>query len=246
VRHPARVISLQRTPERLTRFRAVNRHVRADLLQAVDGATVDRVALESSGIIAPNLPYTDGALGNTLSHLAFWDQVIAAQRPMTVFEDDAVVNGQFMETAPTVLAGLPSDWHICLWGFNFDDHLAFGPLPGIATCIASFDQEALRANLDKFRHLKLRPMAYRLLRAFGIVSYALSPAGAKLLRERCLPVPAVAFQLPGLPHATRNTGFDVTLNALGYPHVNAYVCFPPLVVTPNDWSVSTVQTAQPR
>jgi len=45
------------------------------------------------------------------------------------------------------------------------------------------------------------------------------------------------IQSPGI----HNIGIDATLNSL-YRDLNAYVCFPPLVVSPNDRANSTIQT----
>jgi hypothetical protein len=43
----------------------------------------------------------------------------------------------------------------------------------------------------------------------------------------------------------RNIGIDATLNGI-YRDLQAFVCFPPLVVSPNDHSKSTVQGVPPR
>ncbi len=44
---------------------------------------------------------------------------------------------------------------------------------------------------------------------------------------------------PGLNRCVTNFGIDVMMNAL-YPSINAYVAFPPLAVSRNEKSASTV------
>jgi hypothetical protein len=47
---------------------------------------------------------------------------------------------------------------------------------------------------------------------------------------------------PLLNRTLPNRGIDNMMNEL-YPKINAYVCFPPLVITKNDHALSTVQTS---
>lgn len=234
-----RVISLDRTPKRLEWFRTINGVLPASLLHAVDGTAVDRADLERRGIIEHSIPFTDGAIGCMLSHLMLWELAENTNQTIVVFEDDALIHSRFTAHAETMLAGLPRDWHICLFGYNFDAYLLFDMLPGVSPCLAAFDQEAVRRSLSTFRMAEINPVPYRLIRAFGTISYAISPAGAKVMRKLCLPIPnrPVAFH----DRTLANNGIDITMNGV-YQQVNAFVSFPPLVVTANEHGISTVQT----
>ena len=63
-----KVISLERTPERLTSFRGLNCHLDFSVFAAIEGAIVDSADLEK--YIEPGFYYRPGALGNALSHQA--------------------------------------------------------------------------------------------------------------------------------------------------------------------------------
>jgi len=236
------LVNLDRSTDRLATFQAMNGHVMPHVTRfpAIDGKTVTRTAFVEQGIIAPDLGYTDGALGNALSHLALWDMAIRANRSLTICEDDAIFNHAFCAASESILQELSPDWHLITWGWNFDSILWFDMIPGVSRCIGSFEQESLRKGIDAFQSAKLCPRTYRLLQAFGTICYSVSSTGARLLRQNCLPLRNTTVHVPGLQAAVVNNGMDVALNGV-YSHMNCFVCVPPLVVTRNDHSRSTVQ-----
>lgn len=236
------LVNLDRSTDRLATFQAVNSHVmpHVTLFSAVDGKNVERAALVDCGVIASDLGYNDGALGNALSHLALWDVAIREDRALTICEDDAIFNHAFCAASGAILQELPPDWHLVKWGWNFDSILWFDMIPGVSRCIASFDQESLRKRIDAFQSANLRPRAYRLLQSFGTICYSVSSNGARLLRQNLLPLRNTTVHVVGLRAAVVNYGMDVALNDV-YSHMNCFVSVPPLVVTRNDHSRSTVQ-----
>lgn len=236
------LVNLDRSTDRLATFRAVNSHVMPHITRfpAIDGKTVTRAAFVEQGIIAPDLGYTDGALGNALSHLTLWNMAIREDRSLTICEDDAIFNHSFYAASEAILQELPADWHLIRWGWNFDSILWFDMIPGVSRCNASFDQESLRKGIDAFQSAKLRPRAYRLLQAFGTICYSVSSVGARLLRQNCLPLRNTTVHVAGLRAPVLNYCIDVALNDV-YSHMNCFVSVPPLVVTRNDHSLSTVQ-----
>jgi len=62
------------------------------------------------------------------------------------------------------------------------------------------------------------------------------------LRSQVIPFPEGLRAKPHMPYF-RTVGIDVTLNAV-YRDLNAFMCFPPLVVTRNDHSQSTISGAR--
>ena len=80
-----------------------------------------------------------------------------------------------------------------------------------------------------------------LMNAFGIVSYSVSPAGARRLLAACFPLRNEAIPIPGLQRQLLNISLDVTMNK-HYRALKAFVCFPPLVWTENDHGTSDVVT----
>ncbi len=235
------VVNLDRSTDRLATFQAVNSHVMPHVTRfsAIDGKNVDRAALVERGIIAADLGYTDGALGNALSHFALWDLAIREDRPTTICEDDAVFNHSFCIASEVVLRKLPLDWHLILWGWNFDSILWFDMIPGVSGCVSSFDQASLRKAIDTYHSAKLSPHAYRLFQSFGSVCYSISPVGARLLKQNCIPLRNTTVYIRGLRASIVNDGLDTALNGV-YADMNSFVSVPPLAVTPNDHSISTV------
>jgi GR25 family glycosyltransferase involved in LPS biosynthesis len=242
------LINLDRSPERLAEFKQLNTHlVDCTRFSAVDGQTLDVTALQGAGLVNPDITatYSIGALGCAMSHIALWKRGLASGDLLTVAEDDAVFHHQFQRHAVDVMGKLPADWDIVLWGWNFDLFASIEMLPGVSPCLAQFEQIKSVAGLRQFQAEVLRPHPLRLRWAFGTVCYSMSPNGLRRIVEKCLPLRSLVIPFPeGLrakPHMPyfRTVGIDVTLNSV-YRDLNAFMCYPPLVVTRNDLSQSTI------
>ena len=228
-----------------------NRHL-TDVARfpAVDGSGLDIGALAQQGLVAPDIldSYSVGAVGLALSHATLWQAATSQGQTVTVAEDDTVFHFRFEALAEEVLKSLPPDWDMIFWGWNFDATMMFDVLPGVSPCVAQFDQNKMRSHIPDFQQLPLAPRAHKLLWLFGTGSYTVSPKGAQNLQSRCFPLRPMLITWPdGLPRPAnsigiRNIGIDATLNGI-YRDLQAFVCFPPLVVSPNDHSKSTVQGA---
>ena len=156
----------------------------------------------------------------------------------------------FEEEHQRLLNTLPETWDIVLWGCCSIAPLFYDLLPGFSSCVASLDIEGVRKNLAMFPEMCITGNLFKLYKAWGMVCYSISPKGAKKCLEFCFPI----RPLPLKPKSFRslrvktqrwrypvfNSGIDCPMTAL-YPEIEAYVCFPPLVVTPDDKVISTVQ-----
>lgn len=240
------LINLDRSPERLAEFTARNGHL-TDVTRfpAIDGRQADRRELRVRGVIGHSLDYTDGALGNCLSHVALWDLAIARNEAITLCEDDAIFNRSFEQDAATIIASVDQDWHMIFWGWNFDAFALFELIPGVSPFLAQFDQNQMRSGIDRFQSAVLAPRAFRLLAAFGIVCYSISPAGAHLLRQLLLPVRAAPVTVPAVGRRFANKDLSIALLD-AFPRIRAFASFPPLVITRNDHAISTVLPDKPR
>jgi len=238
------VINLDRSTDRMATFERANRAVPVNFVRfsAVEGKSVNRGELVERSVIKADLGYGDGALGCALSHLALWERAIEKNEMITIAEDDAIFNREFAPAAEVVLKTLRQDWHVILWGWNFDSVLLFDMLPGVSPCLAGFNEGAMRMGADAFQSLSLKPQAFKLFTAFGLVAYSLSPAGARAAKKHCFPLRKMDVFVPGLGRSVENLVIDTMLND-AYPRINAYACFPPLVITKNDHDISTVQKA---
>ena len=243
-------INLDRNPARLEQFYRVNPHLsRVTRFSAVDGRLVDLAALTRRGLATADILQfqTPGGLGCSLSHAALWEVAARGREPLTICEDDAIFNAAFEQTAAAVIATLPGDWDLVSWGWNFDLFMCFEMLPGVSSSLCQFEQERLRRGAAVFQAQTVKPNAFKLLWAFGKPCYSVSPKGAAVLRDRLLPFrPATATCPEGVrapPNAAhyRVLSVDGALNTI-YREINAFVSFPPLVITKNeDTSIHAAQ-----
>jgi GR25 family glycosyltransferase involved in LPS biosynthesis len=236
------VINLARTPGRLEDFLTLNSHLREVVrFPAVDGASLNLAMLVASGVIDPRLAvsYSPGAIGNALSHLSLWSKSINSGEIVTVCEDDAILNHYFAKAAEIVIAKLPAEWDFVAWGWNFDSYLTVDLLPGVTPSVFFCDQEKMRASTEIFQRTVFTAHPLRLLRAFGMHSYSISPKGARAFMELCLPIRPMQVYFPGLNRKVPNSSFDV-MASNAYPKTLSFVSVPPLAISKNEHEKSTV------
>jgi GR25 family glycosyltransferase involved in LPS biosynthesis len=229
------LINLDRSPERLLRFRDHNDHLREIVrVSATDGAKVDREALVSSGYINRDLPYSDGTLGCAVSHIKLWEMAASQDRNLTIFEDDVVVSLHFEARAREILAAVPADWDFIQWGVTFDPLFVWVDLGVSKARLHPYGTRnyAVPSDYKRFQAEKLFPAPLRLLHSFGLQGYSISAKGARAALEYCLPLRNRSIEFPEAEVTTRDRGIDVALCGL-FPTLKAYVCFPQLLV-PND------------
>ncbi len=240
-------MNLDRSPGRLAEFREINPHL-SDVTRfsAVDGQTLKLDPLVAAGLVTSDIlaTYSINELGCAMSHIALWKRGLASGEMITIAEDDAVFHKEFLRHAGDVIAKLPADWDMILWGWNFDLFLVMEMLPGLSPCLAQFEEIKSIEGARQFQSQDLRPYPVKLRWAFGLPCYSVSPNGARKIMAKCLPLRPLVLPSPeGLRaklHAPyfRTVGIDGTLNVI-YPELNAFICFPPTVITRNDPSQST-------
>lgn len=231
VRHPIQVVSLLRTPARRERFAALNAGIDYAFFDAVDGRTVEPGAFFGP-LAEPGVPYTPGAIGCALSHLALWERSIREQSVLTIVEDDTILRSDFAAKSSEVIAGLPADWDLIMWGWNFDALLSINLMPGVSPAVLLCDQDSLRRSIATFRSVPLEVRPYRLDRSFGTCGYSISPTGSAKFKTGCFPIKNEPVHFPQFVQPMPSNGIDIAMNRL-YPLTNSYVCVPPLVITPN-------------
>jgi glycosyl transferase, family 25 len=242
-------INLDRSQDRLVEFRKMNSHLSdAVRFSAIDGHRLDIESLARQGLLTRDIfpSYSVGAVGVALSHRSLWQVAAERNEMLTIAEDDVIFHSQFETLAQEIIKTLPRDWDFVLWGWNFDAFLAFDMVPGVSTCRAQFDSDSIRLKARAFQRLPLSPRAHKLILSFGMTCYSISPKGAENLKSKCFPLRPMFISWPAdVPRpavfpSRRNVGIDAVLNSL-YRQLNAYVCFPPLVVTENERGESTIQ-----
>jgi glycosyl transferase, family 25 len=231
---PIRVISLARQPGRRSEFLRRNSHLPSTFLDAVDGHALTAEQIRESGLFLPEVQgtYDAHAYGVAMSHWQLWNEAADGGEPVTIAEDDALFRHDFESRSESVLAALPGDWDLVLWGWNFDSVVCVHPMGDGSPVAMLFDQPRLRASLDGYQSLETPVQAFRLERAFGLPAYTLSSRGAAKLLPLCFPQRQVSVWLPVYNRFLENIGVDVSTNA-AYPRTQSFACFPPLAVTPN-------------
>jgi GR25 family glycosyltransferase involved in LPS biosynthesis len=231
---PIRLINLERATDRLQAFVTANQDVDAavEVFRAVDGSIQDIDDLIREDYVAPGLMerYTASNLGCSLSHICLWQEAVDRAEPTTACEDDAVLRRDFAARSAELISSAP-DFGIILWGWNFDAPLAIELMPGTHAALRC-DQAELRETLAVFPTIDIKPRLFRLRQAFGTVCYTVSPAGARKLLDRLVPLRPLEITLAGKSQRFPHVGIDVALSSV-YAELSAYVCVPPLVVTPN-------------
>lgn len=232
------VINLDRQPERLAEFREWNDGCGLDIerFPATDGATLDEATRRT---VSTSDRLTRGMIGSALSHKRLWERVIETARPMVIFEDDAVLRGDIAGVLPSVLAQVRARgfWDIILLGFNTNTRVHLHPGETLQAPL-KISIYPTREELVAHKNVQTTVVPYRLTHAFGICGYVLSPIGAKKLLEQCFPIDDRLIFPPGLKKPLIVTTVDTMMYSI-YASIAAYVCLPPLVLTPNDPSTST-------
>lgn len=240
VRRRVSVISLGDSVERREAFRANNRDLEFEFVDAVDGRALSDVELRESSLFAPDLPYTRGAYGIAMTTHRLWTEIAAGDEMVTIAEDDAIFRSDFHEVTETYLRTHRNVHDFLAWGYNFDSILRgtiFNDRTPVTMC---FDEASLTRSVDAFQGDRGPVLMMNLLEFYGICAYTISPAGARFLLDHCFPLkPEILFS-HGLGRNIANYGIDVAMNKL-YGAMRSVAAFPPLAISPNVRETSTIQ-----
>ncbi|WP_256097630.1 glycosyltransferase family 25 protein [Burkholderia cenocepacia] len=242
VHRTVRVISLIDSHARRAAFRANNPGLDFTFVDAVDGRALSNDAIARSGLFAPELPYTRGAIGVAMTTHRLWTEIAEGDTLVTIAEDDAIFRPDFNEAATQFLSAHPDRYEFVAWGYNFDSILRGSIFNSRTPVTMRFDEAALAQAVDDFRSDRGPVLVMNLLEFYGICAYTISPAGARFLLDHCFPLkPETLFSL-GLGRTLPNYGIDVAMNKF-YGAMRSAAAFPPLAVTMNARATSTIQVA---
>jgi GR25 family glycosyltransferase involved in LPS biosynthesis len=242
-----RVISLATREDRRAQFSVWNARAGIDIeyVDAVAGATLDRAALTVQRILTTSAKaFSQGALGNAISHRALWLSARTASQPTIIAEDDACLRGDFAVRAPALLRQLPIGWDIVFLGYNTDASIAVEGPEGIKA-VFLFDDVAKKTPgyFDDFaRKTAPAPASLACFQIWGTLCYAISPQGADRLLSSCFPLDASTdLVLFGQGRVIRPYTLDGMINvALQRQPLSAWCAYPPLALSLNDIAASDV------
>jgi GR25 family glycosyltransferase involved in LPS biosynthesis len=227
-----KVITLKSAEKRKNKFIERNKHIKYEFVDAVVGKELsEEIYYDKSLINWNNLRYTPGAIGNALSHLKLWNEVIEKNTPMTILEDDAATHYDFYDKQKEVMKNLPEDWDIITWGYNFDAILCIKIATGNVYINhveprESFDEE----KLIGYQSQEINPELYKTQVYWGLCGYSISPKGAKLYKEKCFPL--TDFIMSFADKMISNQGLDTSMVKV-HSESKSYFCFPTIVYNQN-------------
>lgn len=203
---------------------------------AVDGAKIkDRSELR--GILADDAQgYSRGGVGCAMSHAALWRQCAASTENFVIFEDDAVLRDDFVQKSQALLASARS-WDIIFFGCNTDTIVSIPYAGGIDFTGQFSTLYPKPEQIAAFTTLTDEVNLLRLKFSFGLCGYAVSPAGAQKLIAYTLPMDNRPVYIA--PEDRTIPAYSIDCMMIdAYTRMEAYMCFPPLVMTPNDQATS--------
>ncbi|MFW7267871.1 glycosyltransferase family 25 protein [Gluconacetobacter sp. Hr-1-5] len=233
-------INRDKDVKRREEFIKNNAHI-SDLIRysAFDKNLIDRDDLIEREIIDKDCPYSKAALANALSHITIWNAVLETGKTACIFEDDAVLCNNFVSEYERIVSSVGEDWDIILFGNNFDSSLKVSLVPDILDSVTRFDNEKFIQNHKEFSKKDINSVPLKLVEAFGLCGYAISQKGAYKLINSVVPIKDLMLNIEICGSYLRNESLDNFLCAV-YRYLNAYICIPPLCVTENDKSKSTM------
>jgi glycosyl transferase family 25 len=240
MRNRIKVISLEKSTSRRDVFSKNNSHIHFEFFDAVDGSKLPKELIENPAFFEHGLAYSPGAYGCALSHVLLWNEAIRLNETLTIVEDDAIFRLDFEEQFSKLIDTLPSEWDIAVWGWNFDTILSLNIMPNISPVVVLFDQEQTKRSTANFQNNKENLHLLKLDQCFGTPAYSITPNGAKKFRSLCFPLTNFRLSFPIFNRELSNQGIDVAMSRI-YKLTNSFCCFPPLAITQNDHTTSTVQ-----
>lgn len=234
------VISLKRTPLRLEKFIKNNPNIDFEVFEAVDSNKIN-LELISKDILPDSCSYRLGAIGNALSHLSLWARAVEKNEAMTICEDDAFLHHDFMSSSQNFINDIGGEFDFIAWGWNYDSALWASPLPFLSPCKMEFNQDSMNLNLENYLSAPIRPMPLRLHNSCGTIAYTITPIGAQKFISCILPLKnQIEILIPNMAILKIvPTALDMAIGE-AFTKTNSYVSFPPLVLTKNEFSESTV------
>ncbi|RWH69254.1 glycosyltransferase family 25 protein [Mesorhizobium sp.] len=225
------VINLDRSLDRLAKFRSVNAHLNnVERFAGADGRGLDRCRLVEENIVSEDLEYTAGSLGCAVSHVRLWKEAVQRDQAITIAEDDAIFSRHFEDEMRSLVGSVKADWDFILWSASLRCYAWLDALPGGTGARLEFFSGDVMSNIQIFQEAHTEPHLLRARHLLGLVCYSVSPRGAQALLDWCLPIRPMIVDFAGFGLRLNNTGIDCLMNGV-MPSLKAYVCLPPLVIS---------------
>lgn len=242
----ARVITLDPSSARFQAFEQHNPALHHEVFQGLKGDCLEPQERINQGLITAELAasglLSEGTFGCAISHRHLWQMATSSAGGLLILEDDVITHPALPEWVNRHHRQL-LEHHITHFGINTDSVLTTLSAQGLVESRVFQPKQPnhgwIRQALVATSLAEVRPM--RLLKAFGMCCYFVSPAGARKLLDTTFPLTMEASPIPLVSQAMPGFSIDRRLNAF-YPSLLATITVPFLAYSPNSDS-STKQEA---
>jgi len=224
------VISLKNSPRRRT-FIGHNPLLKYTFLDACEGREGIDESNQGAILRADIEGWTDGAIGCALSHYTLWKACVSLDRPILIFEDDAITCRQFYQKLEALTKNIPASFDVVQLNYNCNSILSFRSYP--FHIVNSYVEPAVTTDhdVDDFKNNCMSDGALvNLQHSFGTAAYIISPKGAIFLIKNIFPLRNEYLPLPFFKDPLWCCTFDALMN-IYYSKMNAYITAAPFVMT---------------
>ena len=238
------MISLKRTPERLSAFYNINQKALnewdVEVIDGIDGIEQAQI-MHRSRWVSNNAAetWTKGAIGSGLSHIKAWQRCIERDMAVLVVEDDAVLTENLKSKLIDlkIIGAERKDAKLVLLGWNLDSLLHAELSVGLKH-ISLF--EPTYPDLKEIRRIinnKTIRSSCKLKCCFGLPAYLIDPLIAKELLHTCRPLKSEKNEMTrGIPEHYLTTLDGMLSNR--YHEMGAEIIVPPLTIALNNQETS--------
>ncbi len=231
------VITLDTDSRRYRDFATTNSHLPFEPFIGVRGSELANDQRISCGLATPELVTSgrlgDGAAGAAESHRRLWEKAVKTRGGMLIMEDD-VVTHEGLADYITTHHELILQTTITHFGINTDSVVQAISPQGLGITALQDPRHPSPEWIHQALSLTNagKSELWRLLKAFGMCCYFVSPHGAETLLKATFPLSLATTTVPFVSDKVPCNAVDRMLNNV-YPATAAFVTVPFLAFTPN-------------
>jgi glycosyl transferase family 25 len=238
------VMTIDTKSDRFRRFTELNDHLKFEIFEGIHGSKLSFPDSVKQGFLTPDCAasglVSPGHLGAAISHWTLWWKAVYEQKSLLILEDDVATHRELHSWIDG--SDICRDADLVLFGINTDSVLEAISPEGVHQ-ITIFgerhpDYASIGEKLSLTRTSDVR--AWKLLKAFGLCCYLVTPKGASKLVEQILPLRLEGVPVPLVDDNVAGIGVDRRLNAV-LQNMDAYVSIPFLAWTPNTESNTRIE-----
>lgn len=187
--------------------------------------------------------YTRAQAACAYSHAALWRRALETGKNITIAEDDVILRADFARARAAIIAALPLDWDIILWGWNPRKFWQITMCDSLISLAGIFSPDNLYERPEKFQACTNPLVPLRLVHAWSMCVYTISPACAAKMLPKIVPLADRWVYTVDNKNKILEDGIDTAMNA-HYRNLSAWICLPPIAITNLDQTDSDANPPQ--